>query len=134
MAIVQSSRREKTYRGKNLEELKVLDTREFAKLLKARGRRALMRNFNVIENFVKRCDKKKAKTKAIKTHLRDLIIVPKLVGMTIHIYNGQKFVPVRIIEEMVGHRLGEFALTRKGVKHGAAGVGATKSSAALSVK
>ena len=134
MAIVQSSRREKTYRGKNLEELKVLDTREFAKLLKARGRRALMRNFNVIENFVKRCEKKKAKTKAIKTHLRDLIIVPKLVGMTIHIYNGQKFVPVRIIEEMVGHRLGEFALTRKGVKHGAAGVGATKSSAALSVK
>jgi small subunit ribosomal protein S19 len=126
--------KEKKYRGKSIEELKKLDTREFAKLLKSRGRRAVMRNFNIIENFVKKCKNKKEKKQAIRTHRRNLVIVPHLVGITIHIHNGKDFIPVKITEEMLGHRLGEFSLTRKPVKHGAAGVGATKSSAALSVK
>lgn len=128
------SSKERLFRGKKLEELKRLDAREFAKLLTARERRSVMRNFNVVENFIKRAGKKVGKGKMPKTHNRSLVIVPQLVGMRVGVHNGKDFVPVQITMEMLGHRLGEFALTRKNVKHGAAGVGATKSSASLSVK
>ncbi len=134
MANIVTSGKERFFRGKSIEELKKLDVREFAKFLKSRPRRFVMRNFNVIEDFIKKCNKKIVKGKSIKTHDRTLVIVPDFVGWTIHIYNGNSFVPVKVSEEMLGHRLGEFAMTRKSVKHGAAGVGATKSSAALSVK
>lgn len=134
VANVVVSSKKKLFRGKELEDLKKLDTREFAKLLKARERRSVMRHFNVIEEFVKRCEKKVVKNKMPKTQNRALVIVPAFVGMTIGVHNGKEFFPVKIVEEMIGHRFGEFALTRKSVKHGAAGVGATKSSAALSVK
>lgn len=126
--------REKLYRGKSIEELKEMDTREFAKLVKANARRAIMRNFDVIEKFVMKCEKLTAKNKLIRTHSRSLIIVPALIDRMIHVHNGTNFSRVKITHEMLGHRLGEFAMTRKFTKHGAAGVGATKSSAALSVK
>lgn len=131
---IQTRQKEKLYRGKKVEELKQLDTREFAKLVKSRARRAILRNYDVIEAFVKKCELKAGKNRPIKTHNRALVIVPGMVGKTIGVYNGKEFVQVRIGEEMLGHRLGEFALTRKKVQHGSAGVGATKSSAAKSVK
>ncbi|MDD3993970.1 MAG: ribosomal protein S19 family protein [Candidatus Nanoarchaeia archaeon] len=121
--------KEKSYRGIEIEELKKLDLREFAKLVKSRPRRAILRNYDILEKFVKRSEKKLAKNKLIKTHDRELIIVPKMVGKTIYIYNGKEYEKVLIIEQMLGHRLGEFALTRKIAKHTKAGVGATKSSA-----
>ena len=126
--------KEFTYRGKTLEELKQLDTREFAKFLKSKTRRSVLRQFQVIENFVNRCEKKQQKNKLIRTHLRDLIIVPKMVGLTIFVYNGQQYNKVIIIPEMMGHRFGEFSVTRSKVQHGAPGIGATRSSAAMSVK
>jgi small subunit ribosomal protein S19 len=127
----QVRRKETNYRGKSLEELKELDVREVAKYLPARSRRSLMRKFDVIEKFIKRCDKKIARNKKIKTHLREIVIVPKLVGMTIGVYNGKSFQEIPITVEMIGHRLGEFALTRSKVNHGSAGIGSTKSSRAL---
>ncbi len=123
-----------TFRGKTIEELSQLDTREFAKFLKSRQRRAVLRQFQVIENFIKRSKKKEEKGKLIRTHLRNLVIVPRMVGMTINIYNGKTYVKIPIIPEMLGHRLGEFSVTRNKVQHGAPGIGATRSSAALSVK
>jgi len=63
-----------------------------------------------------------------------MIVLPEMVGMVIKIYNGKEFTPVTIIEEMIGHYFGEFALTRKKVEHSAPGIGATRSSASLSVK
>ncbi len=134
MIEIISSRKEKLFRGKTVEELKQIDTREFAKFLKTKQRRWLLRNFHVIEESLRKWDKKLANNKIIKTHKRDLVIIPKMVGKTIGVYNGKDFIQVKINEEMLGHRLGEFALTRKATKHGAPGVGATKSSAALSVK
>ena len=116
-----------TYRGIGLEELKKLDTREFAKLAKSRIRRAILRQFNEIESFVKKC-KNTPEKKAIRTHLRHLIVVPKMIGYNIKIHNGKQFTPIEIIPEMLGHRFGEFSLTRSKVSHGAAGIGATKSS------
>lgn len=123
-------RREQIYRGKLLEELKALDVRESAKFLKSGSRRSVLRQFDQIEKFIKLCEKKQAKNKKIRTHLRDLVIVPKLVGYSIHIHNGRNFENVEISIEMIGHRLGEFAMTRARVNHGSAGIGATKSSRA----
>ena len=127
-------KKEKIFRGQTLEDLQKLEVREFSKLLKSRPRRAILRNFSGVQNFIIRCQKKMAKKKIPRTHKRDLVIVPAMVGMTIGVHNGKEFTPVIISMEMLGHRLGEFAMTRKFTKHGAAGVGATKSSAALSVK
>lgn len=123
-----------TYRGKTVDELKKLDIREFAKYLTSRERRTLLRNSDVIENFVMKSKKRTEKSKNIRTHNRNIIVVPALIGLTVYVYNGHSFEPVRIIPEMIGHRLGEFSHTRKAVKHGAAGIGATKSSASRSVK
>jgi small subunit ribosomal protein S19 len=118
-----------TYRGISVEDLKKADVREFAKYLPSRSRRTVLRNFNQIEDFVKRCEKKNARGKKIKTHLRDLVIVPRMVGMVIQVYNGKAFNEVRISSNMLGHRLGEFSLTRSRVIHGDPGIGSTKGTA-----
>lgn len=55
----------------------------------------------------------------IKTWSRRSLITPEFVGMTFSIYNGKKFIPVYVTENMVGHRLGEFSSTRQFRKHGA---------------
>ena len=70
----------------------------------------------------------------VKTHCRDMIIVPQMIGKTIRVYNGKEFLPVIIIGAMIGHYLGEFSPTRKGVAHSAAGIGATRSSKAISAR
>tara|TARA_Y100000310_G_scaffold325391_1_gene388799 strand:+ start:65 stop:475 length:411 start_codon:yes stop_codon:yes gene_type:complete len=127
-------KKEFKYRGKNLEELKQLDIREFARLLKSNERRTALRQTDELQRFILKCKKNTEKKKKIKTHSRYLIIIPEMVGLTIQIYNGKIFVPVEIIGEMLGHRLGEFSVTRTKVKHGAAGVGATRGSASMSVK
>ena len=127
-------KKEFKYRGKSLEELKQLDIREFAKLLKSNEKRTALRQTDEIQIFILKCKKNTEKKKPIRTHSRYLIIVPQMVGLTIMVYNGKVFVPVEIIGEMLGHRLGEFSVTRTKVKHGAAGVGATRGSASMSVK
>lgn len=125
---MEIKKKEFKYKGKTLEELNTLDVREFAKYLKSRQKRAALRQFNEIEKFIARANKKISKNKPIKTHNRKIVIVPKMIGMKIHVYNGKSFIPVEISKNMLGHRLGEFSLTRTKVKHGSAGVGATKGS------
>jgi len=119
------------YRGKTLEYLKTLDVRESAKFLPSPSRRSILKGFDMIEKFIKRCEKKIARGKRIKTQKRAVVIVPKLVGMVIGVHNGKNFSDVEIQPEMIGHRLGEFAPTRNRVHHGSAGLGATKGSRAL---
>jgi len=123
-----------TYKGKTIEELKVLDVREFAKYLKSRQRRTVLRNFQEIEKFISRSKIKIERNKPVKTHQRDLVVVPDMVGMKIQIYNGNKFIPVEVIGEMLGHKFGEFAPTRARIKHSKAGVGATKGTRAQAKK
>ena len=123
---IQSSKKAFSFRGKSLEELQALGVREFAKYLQARERRSVLRQFQVIEDFVTRAKKKLANKKPIKTHQRDIVVVPGLVGMRLNVHNGNTYVQVDVIGEMIGHRLGEFALTRSKVKHGGAGIGGSK--------
>ena len=126
-----------TYRGKTVEELQKMDLKEFAKLVPARQRRTLLRDFTdaqkrLLEKVKKAKNGKYKKT--IRTHCRDMIILPEMIGLKILIHKGKEFVPVVITEDMMGHYLGEMTLTRNRVAHSAPGVGATKSSAAFSVK
>lgn len=130
----QMHKKEFSFRGKTLEELKQMDIREFAKLLKSNEKRTVLRRADEIQKFINRATKKITKKKPIRTHSRYLVIVPNMVGLRVGVYNGKDFVSVQIEKEMLGHRLGEFAATRAKVKHGAAGVGATRSSAAMAVK
>ena len=127
-------KKEFTYRGKTIEELKQMNLREFARLLKANERRTVLRQTDELERFLSKAGKKIEKKKPVRTHLRHLIVVPRMIDMSINVYNGKEFVPVKIMAEMLGHRFGEFSVTRLKVKHGAAGIGATRSSASLSVK
>ena len=126
------AKKEFKYYGKSLEELKKLSLTEFAELAPSRVRRSLKRGLTDQQKILLK--KIKNKEKDIKTHCRNMIILPEMIGSTIRIHNGKEFVKVIIQEEMLGHYLGEFTLTRKGVSHSAPGIGATRSSAALSVK
>ncbi len=126
-----------TFQGKTMEDLVKMDLQQFMQLIPSRQRRTLKRN--VIKVYEPLMDKiRKAKQgnrkKIIKTHARDMVIIPEMVGTTIHIHAGKLFQPVMITEEMLGHYLGEFAMTRTKVKHSAPGIGATKSSTAIASK
>ena len=123
---IAKKNKDKFFRGKNVKDLKSIDTREFAKLVKARARRTLLRNYDVVEAFVRKCEEKDSKGRPIKTHDRALVIVPKMVGKTIGVYNGKEFLKIVVVEEMLGHRLGEFSPTRKIAKHAKIGIGAKK--------
>jgi len=103
-----------------------------AELLPSRQRRSLKRG--IIEQQKILLKKIQNNESNIETHCRDAIILPEMIGITIKVHSGKEFIPVFIIEEMIGHYLGEFVLTRRRVAHSAPGIGATRSSAALSVK
>ena len=128
--ITERTKKEFKYKGKSMEELQKLDVREFAKILPARARRSVLRNFQEVENFISRAKKKMEKNKAIKTHSRDIVIVPQMIGMKIGVHDGRGFTMSEITGEMLGHKFGEFSPTRVKTKHGGAGVGGTKSTKA----
>lgn len=126
------AKKEFTYRGKGIEELKNMSLNELASLLPARQRRSLKRGLTEQQKILlSRIKKNKVN---LKTHCRDMVILPEMIGKTIKVYNGKEFAPVIIVDEMIGHCLGEYALTRRRVEHSAPGIGATRSSASLSVK
>jgi small subunit ribosomal protein S19 len=127
--------REFRYKGYTLEELQKMSLEEFAKITTARVRRKLLRGFTEAEKkLLKKIRKYKGTNKFIKTHCRDMVILPEMVGMTIGVHNGKEFQQVTITPEMLGHYLGEFALTRKPVHHTGPGVGATRSSKFMPLK
>ncbi len=126
-------KKEFTYRGLTIDDLKKLSVDEFTQYLPSRMRRSLERGLTREQNKLLN-DVKNAKKEIIKTHLRNMIILPDFVGHHIAIHNGKEFARVTIQPEMIGHYLGEFALTRKEVKHTGPGVGATRSSKYLPLK
>lgn len=123
------------YRGKTLEELGQMNLEEFSGLLKSRQRRALRRGLvKQQKKLLEKIRRFKGKDKLIRTHSREMVIVPEMVGTKIGVHNGHEFITVVIDQGMMGHRLGEFALTRKQVKHSAPGLGATRSSKFIPLK
>ena len=120
------------YRGYTMAKLKKMKLDELVKLLCAKQRRKIKRTLRPEEE--KLLETVSAGNDDIRTHLRDAIVLPSMIGKKIGIHNGKDFEYVEIKPEMIGHYLGEFALTRKRVSHGAAGVGATKSSKYVPLK
>ena len=108
-----------TYRGYTLEQLKGLSMDEFILLLPSRHRRSLQRGLTteqriLLENI--RTAKQaldKGQNVTIKTHTRDMIILPEMIGMTILLHNGKEFIPVEITQQMIGHYLWEYAITNR---------------------
>lgn len=125
------AKKEFMYRGKTLDELKRISLTDLAQLLPSRQRRKIKRGFS--DNEKKLVEKLKKKD-MVKTHLRDMIILPSMIGKMLKIHTGKEYTQVMLTEEMIGCYIGELALTRKKVQHNAPGVGATKSSANLSVR
>ncbi len=127
-------KKEFTFKGKNLEELKKMSIDEFAELCDSRSRRSLKKGFD--KHIFKKIVKAKAneKAKPVRTHSRDLIVIPEMVGVRFAVYRGNNFELLDIKEEMLGQYLGEFVFTRKKLQHGKAGIGATKSSTAITAR
>jgi len=128
-----------TFRGYALEELQKLSLDDFAGLLPSRQRRSLLRGLQprhkkLLEHVRAVREQQKGKEAVVRTHCRDMIILPEMVGLKFGVYNGKEFVVVEIKPEMIGHRLGEFSLTRKKVTHGTPGIGATRSSLYVPLK
>ena len=132
--------KEFTYRGYNLEGLQTMSMDEFIRLLPSRQRRSLQRGLTaeqrpLLENIRKAKEAlKRGEKMAVKTHARDMVILPEMIGVTILVHNGKEFAPVEITPEMIGHYLGEFATTNKPVKHGTPGIGASRSSMYVPLK
>lgn len=126
------AKKEFTYKGKTWDELKKMSLNEFAEVVPARQRRSLKRGMTEQQKIV--LERVKKGKKEVETHCRDMIIVPDMVGRIIKIHSGKEFVIVNIEKDMLGHYLGEFVSTRKRVEHSAPGIGATRSSASLSVR
>lgn len=129
---IKMVKKEFTYKGKTVEELKNMSLNELAQLLTARQRRTIKRGFTEQQKILLK--KLRANEKNIETHCRDMIILPEMIGKIIKVHRGKEFLPITIETDMIGHFLGEFVLTRKKVTHSAPGIGATRSSASLSVK
>ena len=126
--------KEFSYRGHSLSSLVGMSMDEFINLLPSRQRRSLQRGLTpeqriLLEKLREAKEaQKQGKEVNLKTHVRDLIILPEMVGIKIQIHNGKEFVNVEIKPEMIGHYLGEFAITNKPVRHGTPGIGASRSS------
>ena len=129
---IAKKREEFTYRGYTVDKLRKMDLKKFASLLPARERRSTLRGFS--EGEKKLLKRVKEGDQTIKTHLREMIILPEMVGVNMGIHNGKTYEYVELKPEMIGHRLGEFSLTRRRVTHGSAGIGATKSSKYIPLK
>jgi small subunit ribosomal protein S19 len=127
-----------TYRGHTLDELQDMELDEVAELLPARQRRTITRGLTAqhekLLETVRDADPEETANDPIRTHLRDMVVLPSFVEKTFAVYNGQEFERVRIQPEMIGHYLGEFQLTRTSVEHGQAGIGATRSSKFVPLK
>ena len=126
--------KEFTYYGLSKEELANITNEKLFKLFTARARRSFTRGINDDKRKLMEEMKDKNNKNPIKTHLRDVIILPYMVGVTVHIFSGKEFVPITITLQMVGHYLGEYVITNKRVNHGAPGVGASRSSLYVPLK
>lgn len=128
------------YRGHTLNELESMSMDEFIRILPSRQRRSLHRGLTseqrvLLENVRKAMETLNEGQKVVvKTHVRDMIILPEMIGVTFLVHNGKEFTSVEILPEMVGHYLGEFAITNRPVKHGSPGIGASRSSMYVPLK
>ena len=129
------------YKGMDTAQILALPTSEVGKYSRSRIARKISRGFSKPQlHFVEKVRKaqltkqKTGKAKVLKTHCRNMCILPEMIGLTIAVHNGKVFTPIDVKQNMLGQYLGEFAQSYKMVKHGKAGVGSTRGSSAVSLK
>ena len=123
------------YQGRSVEQLQSLSMDEFIRMLPSRMRRSLMRGLSEEQRgLIEKIRRWQPGQKPVKTHSRDLVILPEMIGKTVHVFNGQQFIEVRIDLKKVGHYLGEYAITNQPVRHGRPGIGASRSSMYIPLK
>jgi small subunit ribosomal protein S19 len=129
------------YRGYPLSELVKMNMDSLIELLPTRRRRTLKRGLPprqkklLMKCRAARKQQRKGKEVVVRTHCRDMVVLPEMVDLTLAIHNGKDFIKVKIIPQMIGHLTGEFSSPiPKPVKHGNPGIGATKSSAYVPLK
>ena len=133
--------REFKYKGYSGEQIRRLSIETLMPLLNSRQRRSLDRRLSTYMTDEKRKFREELKlsregklTSPLKTHLRDMIILPDMIGLSVLVHNGKEFIPFTIRPEMVGHYLGEYSITNKRVQHGSPGVGSSRSSLYVPLK
>mmetsp|Transcript_8301 Transcript_8301/g.10916 ORF Transcript_8301/g.10916 Transcript_8301/m.10916 type:complete len:150 (+) Transcript_8301:81-530(+) len=135
-----------TFRGIDLDQLLDISNDELCELLHARARRKMTRTGRgggfkrKHRAFLKRLRKAKKdapegeRPQPIKTHLRDMLVLPEMIGSMLGVHNGNQYALVEVKPEMVGFYLGEFAITYKPVTHGRPGIGSTTTSRFIPLK
>ncbi|QQG48055.1 MAG: 30S ribosomal protein S19 [archaeon] len=125
------------FRGKSLDELNAMSTESLIGLLSSRARRSLNRGVSEDKRKLLEDARKIKEGKSegqIKTHARDMIVLPAMVGLTIGVHNGKEFVSLEVKPEMIGRFLGEYVITNKKVVHGTPGIGSSRSSLYVPLK
>jgi small subunit ribosomal protein S19 len=131
---IEFKKKEFQFHSLSLDELQHLTIEEFLQYIPSRMRRSLKRGLTQGQAKLLNDIETSEKSDVIRTHLRDMVILPTFIGHRIAIHNGNEYQQVTIEPDMVGHFIGEFALTRKKVKHTGPGVGATRSSKFMPLK
>jgi small subunit ribosomal protein S19 len=133
--------REFKYKGYSGEQIQRVSIETLMPLLNSRQRRSLDRRLTTYMTDEKRKFREELKlsregklASPLKTHLRDMIILPDMIGLSVLVHNGKEFIPFTIRPEMVGHYLGEYSITNKRVQHGSPGVGSSRSSLYVPLK
>ena len=133
MADAEEQKKKRTFRkysdrGIDLDKLLDLSNQDLMELFRARQRRKFGRGIkrNVV-TLLKKLRKAKRETaygekpEAVKTHLRNTVIVPEMIGSVVAVYNGKQYIQVEVKPDMIGHYLAEFSITYKPIRHGRAG-------------
>merc|ERR1712150_90912 len=130
-----------TFRGVDLDQLLDLSSEQLMELVHARARRRFTRGLKMKPlALIKKLRKAKKeappneKPVVVKTHLRNMIVLPDMIGSIVGVHNGRTFNQVEIKPEMIGHYLAEFPMSYKPVRHGRPGIGATHSSRFIPLK
>ena len=133
--------REFKFKGYSPEQLQSLSVESLLPLLNSRQSRSLDKRVGMYMNDQKRKLREEIKLLRegklkgqLKTHVRDMIILPDMIGLSMRVHNGKEFSPIHIRAEMVGHYVGEYAITNKRVQHGSPGVGSSRSSLYVPLK
>ncbi|MBO7409398.1 MAG: 30S ribosomal protein S19 [Candidatus Methanomethylophilaceae archaeon] len=133
-AIQARRKKEFLYRGNTMDELLAMSFEEVLELMPSRSRRTYLRGLNYEQQLLFDNLKAAQPGEVVRTHRRDLPIIPQFVGKTVSVYNGKEFKDVEIKPEMIGCFIGEFIMTRKAPQHSGPGVGATRSSKSVALK
>ncbi len=123
------------FRGLNEEQLKAVSMDEFIKMLPSRMRRSLTRGLpEEHRKLIEKIRSWQPGDKPMKTHSRNMIILPEMIGKTVYVFSGREFIEVPIDLKKVGHYLGEYSITNSPVRHGRPGIGASRSSMYIPLK